>query len=94
MKTRILITGIGLLVFGLANFFRYLPISHSPTFWNQPFPFEHLQVILKNDGGKTLQIGYLPIDEAINDPYWLFWSLTLYAGIIVIGFVIWSKKNE
>ena len=29
MKTKLLITGIGLLVFGLVNFFRYLHATHN-----------------------------------------------------------------
>ena len=92
MKTRLFTFGICLVVFGLVNFFRYLPISHSPSFLNKPFPFEHLYNVVPSDGkGIHSQIGYLPIDEAVNDPYWLFWSLALYVGITVIGFVIWRK---
>lgn len=92
MKTRLLITGIGLLVFGLANLFRYIPISLGLI--NRPFPFEHLYNVVPTVGkGTGIQIGYLPIDEAVNDPYWLFWSLALYLGIIVTGFAIWRKRK-
>lgn len=90
MKTRLLIIGIGMLVFGLVNLFSYFPISFSVL--NTPFPFEHVELLLR-DGGKTLQIGYMPIDEAIFNPYWLFWSLVLYAGITVTGFWIWKKRK-
>lgn len=94
MKTKLLITGIGLLVFGLVNFFRYLPISHSPTLWNKPFPFEHLVDVVPSDGdGTKIQIGYLPIDEAIHDPYWFVWSLALYGGIATIIFAIWRYRK-
>jgi hypothetical protein len=67
MKTRILIIGIGFLIFGLANFFRYVPILLSLI--NLPFPFEHLQNVTPTVDGTSIQIGYLPINEAINDPY-------------------------
>ena len=94
MKTRLLMTGIGFLIFGLANLFRYMPISHSPTFLNKPFPFEHLYNVVPTEGkGTSIQIGYLPIDEAINDPYWLVWSLALYGGIVMIIFAIWRKRK-
>lgn len=93
MKTRLFI-GIGLLVFGVVNFFRYLPISLSITLQNKPFPFEHLEKVIPSEGrGTTIQIGYLPLEQAINDPYWLFWSLALYGGIFVICFEIWSKRK-
>lgn len=92
MNSRLLIIlGIGILVFGLVHLFSYFPISF--PLLNTPFPFEHVELILREGGsGKTLQIGYMPIDEAIFNPYWLFWSLSLYAGIIVTGFSIWRKR--
>jgi len=93
MKTRLLITGFGLLVFGLANLFSYLPISFGPLFLNTPFPFEHIQIIFRDDGGITRQIGYMPIGEAINDPYWLAWSLALYGGIAIIIFAVRGKRK-
>ena len=94
MKTRLLTLGIGLLVFGLANLFRYILISHSSTFLNKPFPFEHLYNVVPTEGkGTHMQIGYLPVDEAINDPYWLVWSLALYGGIAIIIFAIWRKRK-
>ncbi|MGY5149546.1 MAG: hypothetical protein ACW9W3_05735 [Candidatus Nitrosopumilus sp. bin_68KS] len=87
MKTRFLITGIGLLVFGLANLFSYLPISLGIALENRPFPFEHIQKVIPSEGhGTTVQTGYLPIENAVNDPYWLFWSLALYAGIVILCF--------
>lgn len=94
MKTRLLITGISLLVFGLANLFSYLPISFSPSFLNRPFPFEHLYNVVPIDGqGIHSQIGYEPILEAINDPYWLVWSLALYGGIAMVIFAVWRKRK-
>jgi hypothetical protein len=80
MKTRLLIMGLVLLVFGLVNLFRYISISLSLI--NRPFPFEHFYNVVPSEGrGTRIQIGYMPIDEAINDPYWLVWSLALYGGI-------------
>ncbi|MCV0413229.1 hypothetical protein [Nitrosarchaeum sp.] len=93
MKTRPLtIIGVSLLVFGLANVFRYIPISI--IFISQPFPFEHLQNVIPTESGTHFEVGYLPIDEAINDPYWLFWSLTLYVGIGIVTFVIWKNTKS
>ncbi|MDH3203217.1 MAG: hypothetical protein OEL81_00890 [Nitrosopumilus sp.] len=92
MKTRLLITGIGLVLFGLVNLFRYMPISL--TLINKPFPFDHLYNVVPTDGkGTSIQIGYLSIDEAVNDPYWLFWSLVFYLGIVFIGFAVWRKRK-
>lgn len=91
MKTNLLIIiGIGMIIFGLVNFFAYFPISFYTL--NTPFPFEHVELRLE-DGGKTLQIGYMPIDEAMFNPYWLFWSLVLYGGIAVTGFGIWRNRK-
>ena len=92
MKTRLLIIGLGMLIFGLTNFFRYMPISFSLV--NNPFPFEHLYNVVPTEGkGTHIQIGYLPIDEAINDPYWLVWSLALYGGIAIIIFSVWRNRK-
>ncbi len=94
MKTRLLIIGIGLLVFGLANLLSYLPISLGVALKNRPFPFEHLHNVVSTEGkGISTQIGYMPIDEAINDPYWLVWSLALYGGIVMTIFAIWRKRK-
>lgn len=83
-----------MLIFGLANFFRYLPISHSPTFWNKPFPFEHIYNVIPSDGkGTSYQMAYLPLEIAEHDPYWVLWSLILYAGIIVTSFGIWRSRK-
>ena len=93
MKTRLLIIGLGLLLFGLINLFSYLPVSLGVTLQNRPFPFEHIQNVVPTHDGTTVQIGYMPIDEAINDPYWLVWSLALYGGIAMIIFAIWRKRK-
>ena len=91
MKTRILIIfGMVMLIFGLGNLFSYFLISFPVL--NTPFPFEHVELRLE-DGGKTLEIGYLPINEAIFDPYWLFWSLVLYAGIAVTSYAVWKNRK-
>ena len=90
-KSRLLIAGIALLGFGLANFFRYMPVSLSLV--NRPFPFEHLKNVMPSEhGGTGIQIGYVPIHEASSDPYWLVWSLAFYAGIGVIVFSAWRKR--
>ena len=94
MKSRLLIIGIGLLVFGLVNLFWYLPISLGITLMNTPFPFEHLYNVVPSEGkGTSIQIGYMPLDEAINDPYWLVWSLALYVGIAMVIFAIWRNRK-
>lgn len=92
MSSKLLITGIGLLAFGLANFFRYLPITYSPSFWNKPFPFEHIYNVVDSPGGGIrVQIAYLPLETAANDPYWLLWSLMLYAGVLITGLGVWRR---
>jgi len=92
MKTRFLIIGLGLLAFGLVNLFSYLPISLGVALMNRPFPFEHLHNVLPDEGrGTHIEIGYDPINESINDPYWLIWSLALYGGIATIIFAILKK---
>jgi len=88
MKTRFLISGIGFLAFGLLNLFSYLSISLGIALKNRPFPFEHLYNVVPSEGrGTSIQIGYMPIEEAINDPYWLVWSLALYGGIVILSIV-------
>ena len=89
MKNRLLIIGLGFLTFGFANLFRYVPILL--TLINLPFPFDHLQNVHPTGNGISTQIGYLPINEATNDPYWLVWSIILYTGIGITAFVIWRK---
>ncbi|QMU55030.1 MAG: hypothetical protein GKS07_09155 [Nitrosopumilus sp.] len=92
MKTKLLITGLDMVVFGLVNLFRYIPISLSLI--NRPFPFEHLYNVVPSEGqGTSIQIGYLPMNDIIYDPYWLVWSLVLYAGITVTSFAIWRKRK-
>lgn len=81
-----------MVVFGLVNLFRYIPISLSLI--NRPFPFEHLYNVVPSEGqGTSIQIGYLPMNDIIYDPYWLVWSLVLYAGITVTSFAIWRKRK-
>ena len=93
MSARLLITGIGLLAFGLANFFRYLPITYSPLLWNKPFPFEYISNVTALEGAWSihLEIYHIPLDAAANDPYWLLWSLTFYAGILITGLGVWRR---
>ena len=74
--------GLCFCLFGIANIFSYLPISFGPSFINKPFPFEHVYNVFRHDEkGTRYQMDYLPINAAINDPYWLAWSLALYVGI-------------
>ena len=84
--------GISLLAFGLANLLMYLPISVPIAFQSRPFPFEHIHNVFLDNGGMHYEVGYLPVNEAINDPYWLFWSLALHAGIGMTAFAIWRRK--
>lgn len=94
MKTSFLITGFGLLVFGLINLFSYFPVSLGVALKNRPFPFEHIRNVVPTEGkGDSIEIGYMPIEEAINDPYWLVWSLALYGGIAIIIFTIWRNRK-
>lgn len=93
MKTRLLIIGIGLLAFGLVNLLSYLPISFGIVLMNSPFPFQHLRSAIPKHGGTYVEIGYLAAEEAITDPYWLAWSLALYAGIGIIVFAIWRIRK-
>lgn len=93
MKNGLLIIGIILLVFGLANLLSYFPISFTVAIQNRPFPFEHVHNVVRDERGTSYQVGYLPIDESINYPYWLFWSVTLYAGIGMTIFAIWRTRK-
>ena len=68
----------------MANLFSYLPILFGPSFVNKPFPFDHIYNVFRHEKGTRYQIDYLPIDAAINDPYWLIWSLALYVGIAMV----------
>lgn len=63
-------------------FFVYTPIVHTP------FPFEHVQAEHKGKRGDSIQIGYMPFDEAYFHPYWLFWSLAMYFGFAYLTFLI------
>lgn len=76
-----------MIVFGLVNLFSYLPISLGVALQNRPFPFEHIQNVVPHNGGTSIEIGYLPIENAINDPYWLVWSLALYGGIVILSII-------
>lgn len=85
--------GVGLLVFGLVNLFWYVPVSLGIALKSRPFPFEHLKNVEPHQGGIRAEVGHWPIQEAINDPYWLVWSLALYAGIGLVAFAIWRIKK-
>ncbi len=97
MKARTLtIIGISFVVFGLINLFSYLPILSSSLFLNTPFPFEEIQSMNKHedDQGITMVTVSHSFESALQlSPYWLFWSLGLYAGIGIVGFTIWSNKK-
>lgn len=92
MKNKILIMGVALLAFGVVNLLAYLPVSLGIALMNRPFPFEHLHNVAPERGGTSIEIGYLAVDEAMRDPYWLAWSLALYAGIGMIIFVVWRRR--
>ncbi len=85
MKTKLLILGLITLGFGLINIFWYWPTSLGFTLENHPFPFQHLAEVIEERNGHTLIIRYIPIEAAIDDPYWLIWSLSLYFGIVVLS---------
>lgn len=98
MKTRhkiLIVVGIVTLGFGLINIFWYAPHSLTLVFYNQPFPFPHLQdVEIHEDGGKGISITYEPFNSAIQYPYWLAWSLSLYTGIAIFGGFFLKKVFE
>ena len=50
MEPKLLLSGFGLLAFGLVNLLWYLPISLSITLKNHPFPFDHLYNVVPSDG--------------------------------------------
>lgn len=87
-----------MILFGMINIFWYWPTSMGITLKNHPFPFSHLAEVIAEKGGHSTVVKYLPIEAAIEDPYWVFWSLTLYAGIILIVipvyFSIIKKKSK
>ncbi|MGI0057075.1 MAG: hypothetical protein ACREAK_06840, partial [Nitrosarchaeum sp.] len=89
LKIQFLIASL-LIAYGLYNmfwFFVYSPILHPP------FPFDHVQA-QQQVRGTSVEIGYLPLDEAYFHPYWLFWSLTMYFGLGYLAFlVIGLEKN-
>lgn len=76
-----------MILFGLINIFWYLPISLGITLDNHPFPFQYLEGVTSEHGGHGMLITYSPIDSAIANPYWLFWSLSLYGGIVILAIV-------
>lgn len=94
MKNKILVLGVVMLAFGLANLLAYLPVSLGIALMNRPFPFEHLHNVIPQRGGTSIEIGYLAVDEAMRDPYWLAWSLALYAGIGMIAFAVWRRRTR
>jgi len=87
--------GIVTLAFGLINIFWYSPYSITLVFYNKPFPFPHLQEVeIHEDGGIGTAILYDPFDTAIQDPYWLAWSLSMYDGIVMLGGLFLKKIFE
>jgi len=85
MKIRYGIIGALALAFGLINIFWYTPYSFALVFMNQPFPFPHLQNVELLHGGIGTQVSSIPLENAIADPYWLAWSLSLYSGILILS---------
>jgi hypothetical protein len=98
VNAKLLFSGIPMILFGIINIFWYWPTSLGFTLDNHPFPSQHLAEVIEERSGHSLIIRYFPIEAAIEDPYWLFWSLTLYAGIvltaILVCFYIVKKKSR
>lgn len=90
MNTKVLFLGIPMIIFGMINIFWYWPTSLGFTLENHPFPSQHLAEVIEERSHHTLIIRYLPIEAAMDDPYWLFWSLTLYAGIVLTTILVYS----
>lgn len=78
-----------MIVFGIINIFWYWPISFGITVKNHPFPFQHLADVIAEHGGYSTVVTYFPIEAAMDDPYWLFWSLLLYTGIILTAILVY-----
>lgn len=89
MNTKLLFSGIPMILFGMINIFWYWPTSFGITIQNHPFPSQHLAEVIEERGGHSTVVRYLPIEAAIEDPYWLFWSLTLYAGIVLTVILVY-----
>jgi hypothetical protein len=85
MNTRLLIIGLITLGFGLLNIFWYWPTSAGIALMNHPFPFQHLAEVIAEHGGHSIVVRHIPIEAAIDDPYWLIWSLSLYFGIVILS---------
>jgi hypothetical protein len=84
LKIKFLLAG-GLIAFGIYNmfsFFVYMPIL------SQPFPFEHVVIESVAKDNISVQTGYIPLEEALWNPYWLFWSLAMYFGFGYLTFLI------
>lgn len=90
-KSFLIIFGLVTLGFGLINILWYAPHSLTLVFYNQPFPFPHLEAVEIHESGKGTSISYDSIGSAIRHPYWLAWSLSLYAGIIMLGVFAFKK---
>ena len=84
LKIRFLISG-GLIAFGLYNIFSYLFLF---SIISLPFPFEHTVAEFITKGSTSILIGYEPLQEASQDPYWLFWSLAMYFGCGYLIFLV------
>ena len=85
MKSRLLIIGISCFMFGVANLILYLPDF---GLVNTPFPFEEIQSIDHAKDVKGIQMTKVhhSFESALQlSPYWLSWSLLLYAGIVMLG---------
>ena len=84
--------GLGLCLFGVANICSYM-LVFAPPFINPPFPFEHITILSVDSDSTWYQIDYnTPISAAAHDPYWLVWSLMLYAGIATMIMATTAQK--
>ncbi len=89
--SRIWIIGASALIFGLANVFA--SVFHTVTIFNSPFPFMH-RIIEFHENGLGVRPIHDTIEAAAFDPYWLVWSFSLYAGIILLGISMAKSQNR
>lgn len=90
MNNKLAFFGLGLIIFGIVNFLRYIPLSINLL--NKPFPFFHIYDVKVTEGGgisaNTLDCcAFFPF----VDVYWIIWSALLYLGIGILFFIFFKK---
>ncbi len=95
MKNKLLIIGTALLAFGIINLLWYLPYDAVLVQKNNPFPFTHMHDIeFLEQRQFDATYTYDPYSAAINDPLWLAWSLSLYAGMAMLSTLAFNELRK